>query len=146
MAARFGGRGATRPRAGGQGAGAQINAPRVELNADKIDELLPEVPRTIQPGSVWTWNEEAKDLRQIRIETGVTDGTWMELVRGDLKPGQLLVTGVILPQPRTAPGAQNNLFGGQQGGRNPGGMTPGGGPGGGGRGGGGGGGRGGGGR
>jgi HlyD family secretion protein len=139
LAARFGGaggrgggQGGGRNRAGGQGAAANANAQRVELQAEMIDDLFPELPRRIQPGSVWTWNEEAKDLRQIRIETGVTDGTWMELVRGDLKPGQQVVTGVILPQPRTASGANNSLFGGQQGGRGMGGMTPGGGPGGGG--------------
>jgi HlyD family secretion protein len=138
FASRFGGAGGrgggeNRQRAGGQGAGAQINVPKVELDAKKIDELLPEVPRTITPGSVWTWNPEAKELKQIRIETGVSDGTFLELIRGDLQPGQQVVTGVILPQPRTTPGQNNNLFGGQQPGRGmPGGMTPGGGPGGGG--------------
>jgi len=130
LSGRFGGRGggANRSgRAGGQGAAAQANVKPVPLQGDMIDELFPELPRRIQPGSVWTWNEEAKELRQIRIETGVSDGTWMELVRGDLKPGQNLVTGVIIPQPRNTSGGQNNsLFGGQQGGSR-GGMTPGGG-------------------
>ena len=73
--------------------------------------------------------------------TGITDGQFSELVSGDIKVGQQVVTAITLPQAARSSTGGNSLFGGQQPGRgNPGGMQPGnfgGGPGGGGAGGGG---------
>jgi hypothetical protein len=99
---------------------------------------------------VWIF-EEGKDgkpgvLKEIQVRLGVTDGTFSELTQGDVKVGDQLVTGVLLPRPAaTAPGGAGSLFGQPQrgqpgfGGGGPGGGGPGGGGGGGGRGGGGGG-------
>jgi len=114
--------------------------PLTERNADKIDELMPESPRIIQRGAVWTWDEAKKELKSISVSYGITDGQFSELVSGDLKQGMQVVTGVILPVVNKpgAPGA-NPFMGGGQPNRGMGGMTPGGGPGGGGPGGGGGG-------
>jgi hypothetical protein len=108
-----------------------------------IDDHWAAVVKTNTPGSVWTWNEAAKELKQHQIRIGVSDGTFSELVSGDLKVGDQLVTGVILPASMRANTTGNPLLGNQPN-RNMGGMTPGG-PGGGGNpgGGGGGGGRGG---
>jgi hypothetical protein len=129
-------------RGGGQGARGQTPAQPLpaQRDADKIDELFAEIPRLISPGSVWTWDEATKALKQHQIRTAVTDGTWAELVGGELTVGQDLVINVILPQAaRTTPTGQNPFV------NQPGRGFPGGGGdrGGGGRGGGGGGGRGG---
>jgi HlyD family secretion protein len=110
MMARFG--------TGGQGRGAApVNQrPMAQLEAEKIDDLFAEVQRRIEPGTVWTWNEATKELKAIQIRQGVSDGTWAELVSGDLQVGQELVTGVLVPQAqRTSPTGQNPLFGNQPG-------------------------------
>jgi hypothetical protein len=93
---------------------------------------------------VWTWDEEKKELKEIQVRLGVTDGTFSELTSGDLKVGDQLVTSVVLPRPTTPTLGGQNPFGQPQRG-GPGGLQPGGGgnPGGGGGRGGGGGGRGG---
>ncbi len=80
----------------------------------------------------------------IQVVLGVTDGSFSELVSGDLKVGDQLVTGVVLPLSQQKANTSGNPFVGQQPGRMPGMQPGGGGPGGGGNpGGGGGGGRGG---
>ena len=133
-------------RSGGQGARPQNPDQPLpaQRDADKIDELFAEIPRSISPGSVWTWDEATKALKQHQIRTGVTDGTWAELVGGELTVGQDLVINVILPQAaRTSPSGQNPFvnqpgrgmpggFGGGGGDRGGGGGTRGGGGGGGG--------------
>ncbi len=43
-------------------------------------------------GQVWIENEKGQ-LRPVFIKTGVTDNTYTEIVRGDLKEGQLVITG-----------------------------------------------------
>jgi HlyD family secretion protein len=119
--------------------------PITERNADKIDELYEPMPPSVSPGQVWTWDEEKKELKQINIRVGITDGQFSQLLSGDLQVGQQIVTGVVLPvSQRPANQSNNPLMGPQRGnpGFGPGGGGPGGG-GGGGRGGGGGGGRGG---
>jgi hypothetical protein len=128
------------PGGGGQGRGGTRQAPPdlskstdAPLNADKIDELFKGVPKQISPASVWTWDEAKKELKQINIRVGVTDGTFSELVSGDIQVGQQVVTNVILPQSRTTTQGNNPFL--QQPGRgfgNPGGGPGGGGPGGGG--------------
>ena len=136
-----GGRGGNQGQAGrGQGAGGrgQQPAPRPAPAAGastKIDDYWAAVVRTNTPGAVWTWNEAAKELKQHPVRLGVSDGTFSELISGDLKVGDQLVTGVILPASMRATTTGNPLLGGQPN-RNMGGMTPGG-PGGGGPGGGG---------
>jgi HlyD family secretion protein len=128
-----------------------------QRDAGKIDELWAPVQRQETRATVWKWDEAKKELTQINVRLGVSDGSWNELLAVttpgvELKVGDQLVTGVILPASmrQTAPGGQqSNPFanpGGQQRGMPGGGMPPGGGGGGnpgGGRGGGGGGGRGG---
>ena len=83
---------------------------------------------------------ENKQLKQVRLRLGVSDGTNIEIVDGppEVKEGVDVVTNVIIEQPST-PGANNanNPLLGPQRGRGPGGPGgPGGGGGGGGRGGG----------
>lgn len=149
-----GGRGGDRAQGGrgGQGAGGRganaaqnANAPQVELNAEKIDELFEPVQRPEQRASVYTWapSKTPPELKQVNIRLGVTDGTFSELLSDNLQVDQQVVTGVIIPQAQRPTQPGQSIFGQPQ--RGPGGMTPGGfgNPGGGGPGGGGGGGRGG---
>jgi HlyD family secretion protein len=133
-----GGRGQSGPgggRGGNQGQATPAPPPLSAQGVEKIDDLFKGVPKQISPQSVWTWDEAKKELKQINIRVGVTDGTFSELVSGDLQVGQQIVTSVIIPQARiTAPG-QNPLFGNQPGRGGPGGFPGGGNPGGGGQGG-----------
>jgi len=136
-----GGRTATGGRTGRGNAQQPPVVPAAPLTADKIDEMFAPLQRTETRNPVWTWDEAKKELKSINLRLGVSDGTWTELISGDVQVGQQVVTGVILPQAaRSSTTGTNPLFGNQPGRGMPG-MTPGGG--GGGRGGGGGGGRGG---
>jgi HlyD family secretion protein len=102
-------------RDGGRGGGQP--APSVEVKeGQKIDEFFLPVPRTISRNAVWTFAEgqDGKPgvLREIQVQLGVTDGTFSELVSGDVKVGDQLVTSVTLPRP-TTPTMGTNPFGGQ---------------------------------
>lgn len=101
--------------------------------ATKIDELFQPTPQRVTTGSVWTWDEPNKKLAEIRVTTGITDGQFSQLISGDVKPGQQLVTSVVIPLTQAQRNQQNNIFG-NQGRGGFGGMQPGGpgGPGGGG--------------
>ena len=93
-----GGRGGNNSQ-GRNGRGNQTPpAPKpVDPNADKIDELWsPLVPVTTR-GSVWTWDEATKTLKQYQLTLGVTDGTTTQLISGDIKPGDAVLTSIILP-------------------------------------------------
>ena len=103
------------------------------LSAEKIDQLFAPVAKPNQRGQVWTWDEAGKKLEEHRLTLGVSDGTFTEMITGDLEVGTEVVTSITLPL-TAAQRQQNSLFGNQQQGRggNRGGMQPGGGPGGGG--------------
>jgi HlyD family secretion protein len=137
-------------RGGGGGRNAQPGPPVAVKEGQKIDDFFQPVPRLISRNSVWTYTEGQNGqpgvLKEYNVQLGVTDGTFSELVSGDIKVGDQLVTSVTLPRP-TAPTMGANPFGQPQRGGGPGGggFTPAA-PGGGGNPGGGGGGRGGGGR
>jgi plastocyanin len=122
--------GARGANAGGRGgaAAANQNVELKELDADKIDELFEPTPRRIQPGQVYTWDEAGKLLTAIRITVGVTDGTFSEIVTGDVKLGQEVVTQIVVPQ--TAAQRQSTIFAQPGGNRGFGGLQPGGGGGG----------------
>lgn len=140
--------------AGGRGAQNAAAVPTAEQReAGKIDELWAPVRPQESRATVYKWDEAKKELTPISVRLGVTDGTWHQLLQvtggGELKVGDQLVTGVILPASmrQNSTSQPGNPFANPGGGgqRNPGMGMPGGGGGGGGggRGGGGGGGRGG---
>ena len=151
-----GGRGGNRNGRGGGGNGQQFfgrggqaanaggdTTPMTERNAQKIDELFAPLQTQETRGQVWIWNEagttDKEKLHNVQVRLGVTDGTFSELLSGDLQIGQKVVTGVLLPLPKASATSGNPLLQQNQM-RGMGGMQPGGGgPGGGGRGGGGGG-------
>ena len=116
---------------GGRGAAPPSvadNSDPPPLEAGKIDELFVPTPIRQRPGSVWTWDAAAKKLTEIRVVTGLADSQFSQLVSGDVKPGQQIVTSIIVPLTTQQRNQQNPLFGGQRG--NFGGMQPGGGGGG----------------
>ena len=134
---RFGGRGGR----GGAGGGAGRNqmsgqqggqngsdmTPLVERNAEKIDDLFSSVPKRIQPGTVWVYDEKASDpnkkLRQINVRIGLADTQFSELVSSSepLSAGSMVVTGVVPPASALPKAGQQNIFQPQRGGFGPGG-------------------------
>ena len=100
-------------------------------SAETIDALFAPLPIVESRGRVWLFMN--KELKPVNVRTGITDGTYTELLSGELQQNIEVVTGVILGSTRptaTGPGTGNPLMPNQRGG--PGGF--GGGPGGGGRG------------
>ena len=91
-----------------------------------IDALFAPLPTVESRGRAWLFMN--KELKQVNLRLGITDGTNTELLSGELQQNMEVVTGIILGSTRpalNAPGAGNPLMPNQRGG-------PGGGPGGGG--------------
>jgi HlyD family secretion protein len=100
----------------------------VSSGATTIDSLFAPIQVQEIPGRVWLHVD--KQLKPVRVRTGVTDGTYAELIEGELTEGQEVVVNMVTgleprPTPGQGPGTGNPLMGPQRGG-------PGGGPGGGG--------------
>jgi len=109
-----GGAGAGRGRAAGRGRGPDnLTDTPIELNAETIDDLFPPIPRRLQTGTVWTWNEAAKELKQIPVTTGIADGQFSQVVSGDVTVGQQVVSTIIVPM--TAAEQNQSIFGQQPG-------------------------------
>jgi hypothetical protein len=83
---------------GGRGAGVPVNTPPpYNPDADKIDEFWAPLVAVQTNGNVWTWDEAKKELKQHPLRLGVTDGTFTQLLSGDVQVGQAVITSVILP-------------------------------------------------
>jgi hypothetical protein len=104
---------------GRPGAGAR---PAV-ATAQTIDSLFGPLPATETPGRVWLYINN--QLKPVRLRLGISDGTYSELIGGDLEAGAEVVTAVTLPAQAAAgaPG-RSPLMGPSRG---PGGPPPGGG-------------------
>nr|MBP8274952.1 hypothetical protein [Acidobacteriota bacterium] len=116
----FGGRGGQGGgRTGGRNNGQQVGGPGIaDRGATTIDALLPPVVRREQGNQrVWVYmNGTLKPINGVR--TGISDGTFTELVTGEIKEGDKIVTNFVIPGAKattTAP-QQGNPFQ-QQGGR-----------------------------
>ena len=135
-----GGRGGFQGQQNGR-RGGQATTPAPPMNATNattIDALFAPLPPTENRGRLWL--HVNKQLKSVAVRTGITDGTWTEIIRvegtdaAELEPGTEVVTNVVTGlEPAQRPGGQgqggNPLM--PQGGR---GGPGGGGPGGGGRG------------
>lgn len=64
-----------------------------------IDTKYGATPHPRSAGDVWYLDHG--ELRLVPVIVGITDGTWSELIRGNVKPGDQLVTMVALPQKPT---------------------------------------------
>ena len=118
-------------------AGGVTGGSAVASGASTIDSLFAPLPIIETSGRVWLFT--SKQLKSSRVRTGVSDGTFAELLDGDLQEGQEVVvnltTGLEQQQRPGQQGSQNPLMGPQRGGPGRGGPGGGGGnPGGGGRG------------
>ena len=124
---------------GGRGGAAAADAPaarRTATNGAKpappaaadnptattFDALFAPLPPVESAGRVWTYQD--KQLKPLRVRTGVSDGQNTELLDGDLQEGTELVTNVTIPsQARPAatgafPGLGQPQRGGNFGGNN----------------------------
>ena len=87
--------------------------------AQTIDQLFGPLPVTESSGRVWV--ETNGQLKSVRVRLGITDGTYTELLSGELQPGQELVTSVVTPAQAAAAATRSPLMpGGPGGGRPPG--------------------------
>jgi HlyD family secretion protein len=120
------GRDASRGLVAGVSGGAAVTS-----GAATIDSLFAPLPPTESRGRVWLYI--GNQLKSVQVRLGVTDGTFSELLDGDLKENQEVVTGMVTGlEPVTRPGqqgtgTQNPLMGPQRGGPGGGGRGPGGG-------------------
>ncbi len=68
--------------------------PAVERGARTIDALFAPLPPTVSTGRLWLFDGVALQPMQVRL--GITDGSFSELLNGDIASGAELVTGVTL--------------------------------------------------
>jgi len=116
----------SRMREGGQ---PQAPAPKPPdtTGAQTIDAMF--APVQVQEGRARIWLYENNQLRSVNVRTGISDGTWIEIVsNGDaseLQPGSEVVTNLVTGvEPAARPGQQgagSNPLMPQQRGRGPGG-------------------------
>ncbi len=83
-------------------------------NSEEIQELFKPLGETTSNARVWLFVD--KQLKPVTVRLGITDGTFTELVNGELQEGTEVVTGVTgAGSNRTAAaGAGNPLLGQQQ--------------------------------
>jgi HlyD family secretion protein len=111
-----GGRGGAAGRNGG--AGANRVAPPVPLeSADKIDELYAPMQTPEQTVSVWLYDDATNALTEKRVRIGISDGQFSQLVEGDIKVGDQVVSNIIIPAAQQAAQQQNIFNQGGGGGR-----------------------------
>jgi HlyD family secretion protein len=72
--------------------------PLAPITAERIDELFAAATRPNTSATVWTWDNAASTLQSKRVTLGLNDGQFIQLIEGDLKPGEKLVTAVALPR------------------------------------------------
>lgn len=99
------------------GADTKGRAPRGEKPAESglaaagaqtIDSLFGPLPPRVSFGRAWVYTPATKQLKAMRLRLGITDGTWTELLDGELQPGQELVTGIIIGDEGTNTRGSNN--------------------------------------
>jgi HlyD family secretion protein len=69
----------------------------IDRNAASIDELFAPMPQADARVTVWTWSEERRELKPVTVRVGATDGDVSELIEGDRRPGDLVVTRIEIP-------------------------------------------------
>jgi HlyD family secretion protein len=110
----FGRRDMSRGIAGGVSGGSAV-----ESGATTIDALFAPLPTVESRGRVWLYID--KQLKPISVRLGISDGTFTELLSGDLSEGQEVVVNMVTgleSRTPTSPGQTGNpLMGPQRGGR-----------------------------
>jgi HlyD family secretion protein len=110
--------------------GRVASTPSMTGTATTIDSLFGPLPTVESRGSAWLW--ENKQIKQVRLHLGVSDGTNIEVIDAtpEVREGSEVVTNVVLEQATTTPAganANNPLMGPQRGRGGPGGGPGGGG-------------------
>src|SRR3989442_12004059 len=82
-------------------------------SAETIDALFAPLPIVESRGRVWLFMN--KELKPVNVRTGITDGTYTELLSGELQQNMEVVTGVtgvgtVRPQGGGGAGAGNPLL------------------------------------
>ena len=104
----------------GRGITANVTAgSSVASGAATIDSLFAPLQTTETRGRAWLY--ENKQLRSVSLRLGVSDGTYSELIEGDLKEGQEVVVNMLTglepaSRPGQTPASGNPLMGPQRGG------------------------------
>ncbi|MCU0249537.1 MAG: efflux RND transporter periplasmic adaptor subunit [Vicinamibacterales bacterium] len=121
----FGQSGAAGPGQRGQGGApgtgrptGQAPASANRAGAQTIDQLFGPLPVTESSGRVWL--DASGQLKSVRVRLGITDGTYTELLSGELQAGQELVTAVVTPAQAAAASSRSPLMPGGPGGGRPG--------------------------
>ena len=96
----------------------QAPASANRAGAQTIDQLFGPLPVTESSGRVWL--DANGQLKSVRVRLGITDGTYTELLSGELQAGQELVTAVITPAQAAAAATRSPLMPGGPGGGRPG--------------------------
>lgn len=97
--------GAGRPTQRTQGAEAgAANRPTPQT----IDQLFGALPVTESAGRGWLYINN--QLKSVRLRLGITDGTYTELLTGELQAGQELVTSVVTPAQAAAAATRSPLM------------------------------------
>ena len=107
-----GGQGVAQGQQNGRRSGQPVPAPTMNsTNKATIDELFAPLPPTENRGRLWL--HVNKQLKSVNVRTGITDGTWTEIIRveggegGELEPGTEVVTNVVTGlEPQQRPGQQ----------------------------------------
>lgn len=108
-----GGQSGQRPSAGSGQAGSQAQANEGSIltrtHATTVDALFAPLPPTEGRGRVWLYIN--KQLKSVNVHTGVTDGTWTEIIESpdtaQLQPNTELVINVVTGlEPVNRPGQQ----------------------------------------
>ncbi len=77
----------------------------IARGATTIDALFAPLPSTESSGRAWLFTD--KQLHSVGLRLGISDGTWTELIRGDLKEGQDVVVNMVTGlEPTVRPGQQ----------------------------------------
>ena len=89
------------------------------LSAEKIDDLYQPIPVRITTGRVWQWDEAKKALTDKAVQLGIADAQYTQIVSGDVKAGDQVVTNIVIPITAAMRQQQNqNIFNqGQRGGQ-----------------------------
>jgi HlyD family secretion protein len=97
--------------------GGTVAGPAVASGHDTIDSLFAPIQIPEVNGRVWIYVD--KQLKPVRVKTALTDGTFAEVVEGDVKEGQEVVVNMVTGlEQRTSTGTPttNPLMGPQRGG------------------------------
>ena len=111
-------------------ASERAQSPAVSLGAaTQIDQMFAAVPQRQSAGAVWVWDAVNRTLTEKPVRLGVSNGQQVQLLEGDLAPGQQVVTNIVLPSATAAATpASQSVFGsagrGGPGGFGPGGFAP----------------------